>query len=210
MPGTPIPPGALSAPDLTGPVSFLDWPTSVGPPGRRKRTRPYRHVHLEVDLEPELVRDPRVLLFRPIEAFLREREVVEAQDLLRLTAGLLHAFSAQGLSRVDHWEVDPGGWLPLPEPRHDRRIEPVGHLLAALRSDAWRRIASAKGFALRLSGSGSLRADATVRRLHRERKHSISIDLWGTVRPTDVRALFDAIRARLPVLRASVTSFTPG
>jgi hypothetical protein len=206
----PSSPQALSSPDLTGPTSFLDWPTALRAPSRARRVRPFSHVHLEVDLVPEVVREPGLPVFRQMEALLREREVVEAVDVLRVTANLLHAFSSQGFLRVDHWEAIPGGWLPLPEPGHDRRTEPVGHLLRALESDAWQRIASARGFAVRLSGSGTIRADAVLRRVHRERRHSISIDLWGRITRTDVKDIFDALRRRLPVLRASVTSFARG
>jgi hypothetical protein len=209
MPGSRVSPTSISAPDLTGPTSFLDWPADARPARRGHRTRPFRHVLLEVDLEPEVVREPGLPVFRQMEALLRERQVVEVEDVLRLTAGLLHALSAQGFTRVDHWEVFPGGWLPLPEPRHDRRTEPVGHLLHALASDAWRRIATARSFAVRLSGTGPIRVDATVRRVHRERHHSISIDLWGHITRTDVRDLFDSLRTRLPVLRVRVAAFTP-
>jgi len=208
------PPGprapSLSAPDLIGPTSFLDWPTSLAASHKGRRVRPFAHVHLEVDLQPEVVREPGLPVFRQMEALLREREVVEVEDVLRLTAELLHAFSALGYNRVDHWEADPGGWLPLPELAHARRTEPVGHLLRALASDAWRRIATARGFSLRLSGPSMVRVDATIRRVHRERHHSITIDLWGKVTRTDVKDLFDALRSRLPVLRARVTAFTPG
>ncbi len=197
----------LSAPDLTGPTSFLDWPMTVASGGRARRPRPFSHVHLEVDLEPETVREPGLPVFRQMEALLREREVVEVGDLLRLTAGLLHALSSRGFSRVDHWETVPGGWLPLPEPSHRGRTEPVGHFLRALQSDRWRRIAEAKEFALRLSGTGSVRVDAVVRRVHRERRHTISFDLWGRCTKTEVTELFDALRRRLPVLRATVVSF---
>jgi hypothetical protein len=205
-PGSRLPP--ISAPDLTGPASFLDWPLALRPSGRRRGNRRFSHVHLEVDLEPEVVREPGLPVVRQMEALLRERQVVEFGDVLRLTAGLLHAFSAQGFSRVDHWEVVPGGWLPLPEPGHDRRTEPVGHLLRALASDAWRKIAEARGFSVRLSGTGTIRADAVVRRIHRERLHSISVDLWGRITSTDVQDLFGSLRTRLPVLRARVTAFT--
>jgi hypothetical protein len=202
-------PISMSAPDLTGPSSFLDWPSAVGPSRGSQRNRSFSHLHLEVDLEPEVVREPGLPVFRQMEALLRERKVVEVEDVLRLTAALLHAFSALGFSRVDHWEVLPGGWLPLPEPSHERRTEPVGHLLRALASDEWRRIAMARSFAVRLSGHGQVRADAVVRRVHRERLHSISIDLWGHVTRTDVKDLFGALRTRLPVLRVRVTAYTP-
>ncbi len=200
-------PIASSAPDLTGPTSILEWPTAVAGVRARRAAPAFSHVRVEIDLSHEIVRQPEIPVFREIEALLREREVVEVSDLLRLTAELLHAFSAQGFRRVDHWEATPGGWLPLPEPSHDRRDEPVGHLLKALASDEWRRLADARAFAIRLSGPVRLRADAVVRRVHRERTHTLSIDLWGRFSKTAVHDLIGAVRGRLPVNRSQVVSF---
>jgi len=143
-----------------------------------------------------------------MEALIREREVVEIGDLLRLAAGALHALASQGFSRVDHWEVQPGGWLPLPEPSHPRIIEPVGHMQRALRDDRWQHLGSARSFAVRLSGTIPFRADVVVRRIHRERVHSVSLDLWGKVTATNVRDVVSALRGRLPVLRSQVTAFS--
>lgn len=201
-------PIAASAPDLIGPTSILEWPTSLTPSRRARRARPFAHVRLEVDLTPEVVREPAVPVLRQVEAFLREREVVEVGDLLRLTARLLHALASAGFSRVDHWEVEPGGWLPLPEPGHTTLAEPVGHLLRALQSDAWNRIAGARAFSLRLSGTVPFRADAVVRRVHRERVPSLSLDLRGKVAPTQVQDLVGAMRERLPVLRSRIAAYS--
>lgn len=203
-----LPPSPLSAPDLTGPTSIVLWPTAATPSRGRRRPRSFAHVHLEVDLEPEVVREPGLPLFRQLEALLREREVVEIGDLLRLTAETLHALASEGFSRVDHWESRPGGWLPLPEPSHREIIEPVSHMLRALKHERWRRLAEARSFAVRLSGPGPNRADVVVRRVHRERLHSISLDLAGKWSPTAVRDLAGALRRRLPVLRSEVTSYS--
>jgi hypothetical protein len=203
-----LPPSGLSAPDLTGPTSIVLWPTALAPSRGIRRTRVFAHIHLEVDLEPEVVRESGLPIFRQLEALIREREVVEIGDLLRLTAEVVHALASQGFSRVDHWETQPGGWLPLPEPTHPQIIEPVGHMLRALRHDRWKRLAGARSFAVRLSGAGPNRADLVVRRVHRERLHSISLDLYGKWSPTAVRDLVGALRRRLPVLRAEVTSFS--
>ncbi len=202
------PPVGVSAPDLTGPTSILNWPVSAAGPGHRRRARPYRHVHVEVDLRRERFRKTRFAWLDELETLARQREVEEVSDLLELSAGLLHALVSVGFSRVDHWEVEPGGWLPLPEPGHPGRDEPVGHLLRALSSDDWKRLASARSFSVRLSGAGPNRVDAVVRRVHRERSHALSLDVSGTVTSSALTDLTGAVRRRLPVLRTQVTSYT--
>jgi hypothetical protein len=165
------------------------------------------HVVLEVDLRHERYDEPTIPVLRQFERLFRERSVVEQADLLRLAAGALHAFSSQGFNRVDHWEMTPGGWLPLPEPTHRTLAEPVGHLLRALSSDAWQPHARAREFAVRLSGPTKSHADLIVRRVHRERGHSITIELRGTITERDLTALVRAIRERVPVLRSRVAAF---
>jgi hypothetical protein len=199
---------AVSAPGLSGPVSILQWPTSGKGSGGRRKPRPFSHVHLEIDLEPEIVREPGLPFFRQVEALLREREIVEARDLLRLTAGVLHALSAFGFRRVDHWEVDPGGWLPLPEASHARIEEPVGHFLRALESEEWKGLSARRSFSVRVSGLRGLRADFVARRIHRERRHSLSVDLWGTIPAGRVKDLVAALHGRLKVMRASLTEYS--
>ncbi len=164
-------------------------------------------MHLEVDLHHEVVRDVGLPVFRQMEALIRERQVVEIGDLLRLVGESLHALSARGFTRVDHWEVEPGGWLPLPEATHPGLVEPVGHMLRALRDDRWKHLTGARSFAVRLSGRPAFRADLVVRRVHRERTHAVSLDLWGKIRPTDVKDVVSALRTRLPVLRSQVTEY---
>lgn len=209
MPTSRIPSAPLSAPDLIGPTSILSWPTGLAPSSRKgRRARAFSHVKVEIDLRPELVREPSLPVVRQIEALLRERQVVEVGDVLKLTARLLHALTAAGFTRVDHWEATPGGWLPLPESTHEGRTEPVGHLVRALQSEAWRTLASARSFAVRLSGGSPVRADLTVRRIHRERSPSVSLELWGTLSSSSVHDIVGAIRARLPVLRSRVVEYT--
>lgn len=197
----------ISAPDLTGPTSILDWPVASSGPGRRRRPLPYGHVRLEIDLRHELLREPAIPILRQFERLLRERSVVERGDLLRQSAAALHAFSVRGFSRVDHWEIDPGGWLPLPEPTHASLAEPVSHLVRALQSPQWRRFVTAREFSVRLSGHPKMRADLVVRRVHRERGHSVTVDLRGWISERELDALARALRVRLPVLRASVAEF---
>lgn len=123
------------------------------------------------------------------------------EGLLRLTALVFHALASRGFSRVDHWEVRPGGWIPLPEPAHERLVEPVGHLVTALESRAWKRIAGARSFSARLSGPRTMRAEVTVRRVHRERAHAISLELFGEISESDVVGLERALRDEIAIAR---------
>lgn len=173
------------------------------------RTPPSRYVRLDIDLVHEMFQRRGVPLLRSLEAIFREREVVEVEGLLRLTASVLRALQHRGFSRVDHWEVEPGGWLPLPEPAHERLEEPVGHLLNALRSDAWTRIARARAFSARLSSSGKLRADFTVRRVHRERGHAITVELFGTVTERELAGIERSLREELAIVRLRRTRTRP-
>jgi hypothetical protein len=198
---TPFP---LSAPDLTGPTSILEWPLTLAGRTRRK-ARPFGRVLVEIDLRHERLDEPNVPVLRQFERLLREREVIGPVDLLRLSAAALHGFTAQGFRQVDHWELTPGGWLPLPEPTHKSLAEPVGHLIRALGSAEWERFAAAREFSVRLSGHPKMRADLRVRRVHRERGHSVSVDLRGWVTVKDLEGLVRALRERLPILRSAVT-----
>ena len=188
---------------------LVRWSPDLAPSGRAPRARTFHHLHLEIDLEPDVVRDVRLPVFRQLEALIRERQVVEIGDLLRLTGAALEAMTAVGFSRVDHWEVEPGGWLPLPEPTHPGIIEPVGHMLRALRDDRWKHLEGARAFAVRLSGKPKFRVDLVLRRVHRERTHSASVDLRGSVATADPGRVVHALHDRLPVLRAQVTEGSP-
>ena len=201
----PAIPGA-SAPDVIGPVSILNWPVAGPRSVRRHRQRPYTHVHLEVDLTPESLAAGRAHLVGRIEKALREREVEESNDLLRLLARVLHAFSSVGFVRIFHWEADPGGWLPLSEGGRPASETPLGQFLRALDSPAWKDAARARSFALRLGARGNLHADLVVRRLHRERRHAISIDLRGLFPESTVRDVVGALHERVPLTKASVTT----
>ncbi|HYB79506.1 MAG TPA: hypothetical protein VEG66_07100 [Thermoplasmata archaeon] len=170
---------------------------------------PSRYVRLDIDLVHEMFQRRGVPLLRSLEAIFREREVVEVEGLLRLTAATFRALQRRGFSRVDHWEVRPGGWLPLPEPAHERLAEPVGHLLNALRSDAWRRVAHARAFSARLSTGGDLRADVTIRQVHRERGHAITLELFGTVAPKDLLGIERGLRDELTIVRLRRTRTRP-
>jgi hypothetical protein len=166
-------------------------------------------VRLEIDLVHEAFRRRGLPFVRRLEAVFREQEVVEVEGFLRPAALVLHALASFGFSRVDHWEVRPGGWLPLPEPAHERLTEPVGHLLHALHSDAWKRVANARSFAVRLSGSGETRADVTVRRVHRERAHAITLELFGPVSERELHAIERALREELSIARLRRAESSP-
>lgn len=169
----------------------------------------YSHLRIEIDLKHELPVASQLPFVREIASLLRERRVEERESLLDLAAALLHALEENGFTRVDHWEIDPGGWLPLPEETHPGLTEPVAHLLRALRSDRWEELARASGFLARLSGPKDRRADIVLRRFHRERDHTLSIDLWGHYTVHDAHQLIQALRERLSVLRVHIMDATP-
>jgi hypothetical protein len=164
---------------------------------------------VEVDLHHELLTPSRLPLLRTFEGLLRERPVEEPGSLLTLVGAVLGSLGHAGLSRVDHWEVSPGGWLPLPEPTHASLIEPLAHLVRALGAPEWAELSRADRFSVRLSGAGDHRADVVVRRTHREREHTISLDLTGRWRSNDVRRLVSRMRRDLPVLRIQFWGASP-
>lgn len=162
---------------------------------------PVARVRLELDLPHERLEPSPIPILRQIEALLREQEVEEEGSILQRVAGLLHELGELGYDRVDHWEIDPGGWLPLPEPSHRGRTEPLPHLLRALQSRAWAALSGATAFSLRLADDHDHRADAVVLRRHRERQHSIRIDFWDPPPATRLHALVERLRQRFSPLR---------
>ncbi len=166
---------------------------------------PSGRVRVELDLPHELLRPSSVPVVRQIETWLREQEVEEEGSLLVRVGELLHELGGQGYARVDHWEVDPGGWLPLPEASHAGRFEPVAHLVRALKSPAWSPLSSARSFAVRLTSEDGRRADARVLHRHREREHSVTVDLWGPPPEAELRRTVAALRQRLAPLRVRLS-----
>jgi hypothetical protein len=177
------------------PVAPSAEPAPAAPDGR---------VRLELDLPHELLVPSPVPGLRRLVSWLREQEVEEEGSLLARAAELLHELAELGFRRVDHWEVEPGGWLPLPEAAHAGRFEPIEHLRRALRSPAWGYLAQARGFSVRLTADDGRRADARVLRLHREREHSLVIDLWGRPSAAAVRRTVERLRSRFLPLRVRV------
>lgn len=199
---------ALAAPGigelLSTPRSSLSGPREF----RRYRDRPLSHVHLEVDLAPKPKDPSGVPPLERLAGFLKERKIVEPGTMIMLAGAALHAVASRGFRRVDHWEVSPGGWLPPPQAGKDSKAgEPVGALLDALQSDAGSSIAAARSFSARLSAPSGDRVDVAVRRVHRERRHSLSVDLWGSWTKASVEDLEDAITERLPVMSSTITRF---
>jgi hypothetical protein len=202
----PIP---LSAPGLIGPNSILNPPWTGPRAGRRTRNRPFSHAHLDLDLRAESARITSLPLWKRIEAFLAERKIVENADLVWLAARTLHALASRQFRRVDHWEVTPGGWLPPPQFASLRPddAESVGQLLSALESGGGPTIAKARSFAVRVSDLHRNRADITVRRVHRQRRHAISVDLWGSWTKETIGELVGALADRLPIARTTMTKY---
>ena len=206
-PPGPTPP-ALSAPDLIGPVSILNQPISGPRSNRRQRNRPYSHAHLEIDLAGAPSGKSHGSLLQRLEGVRPEEDSENASDLLVITAATLHAFSARRFRWIDHWEIHPGGWLPLPERKsHREPEEPVGELLKALESGAWASAAKARSFSVRLSDRSGNRADIVVRRVPRLRRHALSLDLWGSWTKATIEDLTGSLTSRLPVSRSTLTKY---
>ena len=175
---------------------------------RRHRNRPYSHVRLEMDLAPDPKDPSGVPALEQLAGLLREGKVVEKGTLFELAGATLHALAARRFRRVDHWEVSPGGWLPPPAtPKDPEAGEPVGDLLKALESGSLPPGITFRSFSARLSDLSGARVDVKLRRVHRERGHALSFDLWGTWTPADVKSLEGAVSARLPVVRSEMTKF---
>jgi hypothetical protein len=153
----------------------------------------------------ERYREPRVPLLGAITQLLREREVESVSDLLELSGEVLRALARLGFRSVDHWEVRPGGWLPLPEPTHASLDEPVGHLLRALQSGAWATVADSHAFAVRLSGPPDRRVDLVVRRVHPERVHAVTLAFRGRLPAPYPDQVVRAIHSEVQLDRAEVT-----
>lgn len=150
-----------------------------------------------------LSRDPTL---DRLAGWLRERKIVEKGTLVVLAAAALHAAAARKFRRIDHWEVSPGGWLPLPGSGvASHEDQPVGSLLDALERGAWESVGTARRFSARLSDSSGHRMDLVIRRIHRERRHSLSLDLWGDVTPEGAKGTEDAFKSRLPIVRSTMT-----
>jgi hypothetical protein len=184
----------------------LEWPGSWRAALEADRSVRLAHVRLELDVEHEGYRTGAVSFLEPLTSLLHEREIESAEDLLQMVGELFQALGSAGFKRVDHWEARPGGWLPLPEATHATLAEPITHLERALAHPAWAAVGKAHSFAVRLSGPERLRLDVVVRRVHRERLHAVSLELWGDFHRRLVEDLVVRLHDDLPLARAEVVA----
>jgi hypothetical protein len=202
------PEAALAAPGVENLLSTPPPSLSRSRSIRAHPNIPYSHVQLEFALASEPPVTAGAPLLERLARLVGERKIVERGGLIVLAGGALHALAARGFRRVDHWELSPGGWLPPPRPGTDPEVEePVGHLLKALENGAWSSVGSARAFSARLSDFSGARADVVVRRVHRERRPALTIDLWGSWKKAAVRDVEGSIGERLPVVRSTMTKF---
>lgn len=203
-PGGPVP---ISAPGLIGPNSILNPPWSSTGSAHKRSSTSFRHAHLEIDLEAKRPHHQGEPLLERLAHLLEERDIVEGSDLVVLAAHALHALASRRFRRVDHWEVAPGGWLPPPHAGKapDHAGEPVGMLLDALEGKHALALTEATSFSARLSDLHGNHADLVIRRVHRKKKHALSVDLWGTWNKATIADLVGALKERLPVEHVDVT-----
>lgn len=199
-------PIALSAPDLIGPVSILNEPVSGPRTSRRARSRPYCHAHLEIDLSSGAPLKGDDSHLHRLGHDLSKARLSEASDLVLLAVGTLHALSARRFRQIDHWEISPGGWLPLPAGRPRRGSEqPMGVLLGTLEDEAWSPLTKARSFSARLSDQQGHRVDLVVRR--ERQRHAISLDLRGVWTRDMIHDLVGSLGQRVPLAQSTLTKF---
>jgi hypothetical protein len=199
-------PLALSAPDLIGPISILNEPVSGPRESRRSKNRPYSHAHFEIDVSTGAALRGDAPHLQEVERAMSRAQIAQVPDLMLLAAGTLHALSARRFRQVDHWEVSPGGWLPLPTAQGRRGSnEPVGHLLAVLEGEGASPLLKARSFAARLSDGQGHRIDVVVRRA--QRRHTLSLDLNGVWTRDTIHDLLGSLAQRVPVSQTTLTKF---
>jgi hypothetical protein len=198
----------LSAPGvqdlLKTPRRTIGGPRSV----RRRRNLPYAHVRLEFDLSSHESKSHGAPLLERLGQALQENQAGEGGTVVALAAATVHALAASGLRRVDHWEISPGGWLPLPGlSKSEEEPEPVGQLVSTLEGRGWNSLSSARAFSARLSDFKGRRVDARLRRGRLEPRYALTLDLWGTWTQQDVHDVEGAMAERVPVAHVAMTKF---
>src|ERR1700686_3939896 len=81
--------------------------------------------------------------------------------------------------------------------------EPGGALLKALDSGAWEPLADARSFSAKLSDLRGNRTEVVLRRVHSERRHSVTLDLTGSWTKATVKDLTGSLAQRLGVARST-------
>ncbi len=167
-------------------------------------------ARVEVDLHHERLVTGPVGFVNALEGLVRERPVEEQLGLVELAVGLLHALSDAGYTRAERWTIDPVGWVALPEAPHRGSEEPLAHLVRAFVEGGWKRFDPSEGFHVTALAPDGRLASAALRRFHRERGHTVTIELPGR-RAThqEGEELVKAVRSRLPVVRVRALGFAP-
>jgi len=199
-------PPPLSAPDLIGPVSILNWPISGASQRRKGPPRPFRHALLEIRLRSSSVQVSKNPILRGLEEALHAAPVVESGAFGRRVVAALHGLSARGFRTVARWQIHPRDILPAP----DTNTEPVSQLLDALMQGGGSGWAKAARFeAELLDGSGN-RAAITLQRLHRQGTPGVVLELTGSIPPDDLHAIVGALAQRLPLASSHLVRYTYG
>ena len=202
MPG-PIP---ISAPDLTGPVSILNWPIS-GPSHRRKGPALlFRHALLEIHLQSPTVEAPKNALLRSLAEAFHSQPVVEAGSFGHRVVAALHGLSARGFRSVVHWETHPPDRIASP----GEGEEPISTLLTSLSKDGGPGLAGASTFRAVLADTSGNRADITLRRIHREGRPGIILEMTGSIPPAELHGLVGALVQRLPIKSSHLVRYAYG
>jgi hypothetical protein len=170
--------------------------------------QPTGPARLELDLHHERLVIGHHPVLEAVEGLVRERAVEEEVGLIELGSGLLRGLAAAGYTRAERWSIDPVGWVALPEAPHRGAEEPIGHLLQALTHASWKRFDVADGLSVAVSAPDGRTAAAVVRRYHRERGHTVTIELpFRRPSRSEGSALVQAMRTHLPVVRARAIGF---
>ena len=199
-------PMPLSAPDLIGPVSIVNWPTSGASQRRKGPPRPFRHALLEIRLQSPTVQPPKNALLRGLEEAFRSRPVVEAGSFGRRAVATLHGFSARGYRSVVHWETHPPDRIASP----GEGEEPISTLLTSLSKDGGPGLAGASTFRAVLADTSGNRADITLRRIHREGRPGIILEMTGSIPPAELHGLVGALVQRLPIKSSHLVRYAYG
>jgi len=202
-------PPPLSSPDVIG-GPFMDTSPPISGPRelRRRKSRPFSHLRYEIDLATDAGNSVKHPWFSELKVVLERKNIDQGDEIVHRAAGVLHGMSARRFKWIDHWEVHPGGWLPLPGRKNrDEGEEPVGTLLAALDRDDCPPVSKAHELSVRLSDHQGDRADVIVRRSPHIGHHAITLDLFGKWTGDTAEDVIGSIHTRLPMAHAELTKY---